>query len=122
MESSEENPKSKCKQELMAIHDSLDILGGKWKLQILNYLSNRTDSENNFTKIKNEIGGISAKMLSKELRILEENLLVRRMPDQNGQSAVTYAITSYGKSVLPVSDTLLNWGLKHRRIIKETLR
>jgi len=35
MESSEENPKSKCKQELMAIHDSLDILGENGNFKFL---------------------------------------------------------------------------------------
>ena len=117
-----ENPKSTCKQELLAIHDSLDILGGKWKLQILKYLTNRTEQENNFTKIKNAITGISAKMLSKELRTLEDNLLVARNVSENNYALITYAITDYGKSVLPVTDTLLHWGLAHREKIKERFR
>lgn len=110
----DELPKSKCKQELLALHDSLEVLGGKWKLQILVYLTNRKDQENNFTRIKRGIDGISAKMLVKELRDLETNLLITRVVQNSKPQTVTYSITEYGQNVLPVTNTLLNWGLVHR--------
>ncbi|WP_254560689.1 winged helix-turn-helix transcriptional regulator [Dyadobacter diqingensis] len=117
----DELPKSKCKQELLALHDSLEVLGGKWKLQILVYLTNRKDQENNFTRIKRGIDGISAKMLVKELRDLETNLLITRVVQNSKPQTVTYSITEYGQNVLPVTNTLLNWGLVHREKIKKTL-
>lgn len=110
-----------CSEELMAMRDSLDILGGKWKLMILRFLTNRTHQVINFKKMQREIDGISAKMLSKELKELEINLLVSRTEQQTKPITVVYAITEYGKSVLPVTETLVNWGLSHREKIIETI-
>nr|WP_294875956.1 helix-turn-helix domain-containing protein [uncultured Pedobacter sp.] len=107
-----------CEQELSAIRDSLEILGGKWKLRIMRYLNNRKDGQNTFKKIQREIEGISAKMLSKELHDLEINLLVSRTVLDTRPITVKYAITEYGSSVLPVTDSLVIWGLNHREKIK----
>jgi DNA-binding HxlR family transcriptional regulator len=108
-----------CGEELLAMRDSLEILGGKWKLQILRYLTNRTHQTNQFKKIQREIEGISAKVLSKELKDLEENLLVTRTVQDTRPITVAYAITAYGRTVLPVTNTLVEWGLNHRKKIIE---
>jgi len=111
--------KISCKEELTALRDSLEILGGKWKLQIMRYLSNRPNEENNFKKIKQGIPGISAKMLSKELKDLEINLLINRTVRDTKPLTVAYSITDYGNSVVPVTSILVNWGMEHReKIIK----
>lgn len=110
-----------CSEELMAMRDSLDVLGRKWKLMILRFLTNRTHQVIHFKKMQREIDGISAKMLSKELKELETNLLVTRTEQDTKPATVVYAITEYGKSVLPVTETLVNWGLAHREKIIESL-
>lgn len=110
-----------CSEELMAMRDSLDVLGGKWKLMILRFLTNRTHQVIHFKKMQREIEGISAKMLSKELKELEINLLISRTAQQTKPITVVYAITDYGKSVLPVTETLVNWGLSHRQKIIEAI-
>ena len=107
-----------CEQELAAIRDSLEILGGKWKLRIMRYLNNHIDKKNTFKKIQREVEGISAKMLSKELRELEINLLVTRTVMETRPITVNYAMTEYGLSVFPVTETLVDWGLNHREKIK----
>ncbi|HMI02284.1 MAG TPA: helix-turn-helix domain-containing protein [Pedobacter sp.] len=107
-----------CEQELSAIRDSLEILGGKWKLRIMRHLNSREGKRNTFKKIQREIEGISAKMLSKELQDLEINLLVSRTVLDTRPVTVAYAMTEYGCSVLPVTDTLVEWGLNHRQKIK----
>lgn len=111
-----------CSEELMAMRDSLDVLGGKWKLMILRFLTNRTHQIINFKKMQREIDGISAKMLSKELKELETNLLISRTEQQTRPITVVYAITEYGKSVLPVTETLVQWGLSHRKKIIESIK
>jgi DNA-binding HxlR family transcriptional regulator len=108
-----------CGQELIAMRDSLEILGGKWKLMVLRYLNNRTDEKNTFKKIQREVDGISAKMLSKELRDLELNLLISRSIMDTRPITVEYAITDYGQSVIPVTETLVQWGLNHREAIRK---
>lgn len=110
-----------CTEELFAMRDSLDVLGGKWKLMILRYLTNRTDQQIHFKKLERGIEGISAKMLSKELKELEMNLLITRTIQDTKPITVTYAVTEYGKSVLPVTETLVNWGLLHREKIKASM-
>jgi DNA-binding HxlR family transcriptional regulator len=110
-----------CSEELMAMRDSLDVLGGKWKLMILRFLTNRTNQVIHFKKMQREIDGISAKMLSKELKELETNLLVSRTTQETKPVTVVYAITEYGKSVLPVTETLVNWGLSHREKIIDSI-
>ncbi|MGN8056749.1 winged helix-turn-helix transcriptional regulator [Pedobacter sp. 22163] len=107
-----------CEQELAAIRDSLEILGGKWKLRIMRYLNNHINEKNTFKKIQREVEGISAKMLSKELRELEINLLVTRTVMETRPVTVNYAMTEYGLSVFPVTETLVDWGLNHREKIK----
>lgn len=110
-----------CTEELFAMRDSLDVLGGKWKLMILRYLTNRTDQQIHFKKLERGIEGISAKMLSKELKELETNLLITRTIQDTKPITVVYAVTEYGKSVFPVTETLVSWGLLHREKIKESM-
>ncbi|MFC4688772.1 winged helix-turn-helix transcriptional regulator [Epilithonimonas pallida] len=108
-----------CAEELRAMRDSLEILGGKWKLMILRYLNNRQYQDIHFKKMEREIDGISAKMLSKQLKELETNLLITRTVKDENQLMVFYAITDYGKSVTPLTENLVEWGLKHRKKIIE---
>lgn len=110
-----------CSEELIAMRDSLDVLGGKWKLMILRYLTNRPDQQIHFKKLERGVEGISAKMLSKELKELEINLLITRTIQDTKPITVTYAVTEYGKSVFPVTEILVNWGLIHRGKIKESM-
>lgn len=107
-----------CEQELAAIIDSLEILGGKWKLRIMRHLNNHASETNTFKKIQREVEGISSKMLAKELRDLEINLLVTRTVLDTRPVSVSYSITEYGLSVLPVNEVLVQWGLNHRQRLR----
>ena len=111
-----------CTEELFAMRDSLDALGGKWKLMILRYLTNRVGQEIHFKKLQRGIEGISAKMLSKELKELEINLLNTRTIRDTKPITVTYAVTEYRKTILPITETLVKWGLSHRQEIKKSMK
>lgn len=84
----------------------------------MRYLANRIAEKNHFKKMLREIDGISAKMLAKELKDLEINLLITRTVQETKPVMVEYAITEYGKTVLPLTETLVQWGLNHRQRIK----
>lgn len=100
--------------------DTLEILGGKWKLLIIHYLMMRENDMNTFNKIERDIEGISAKVLSKELKDLEANKLVIRQEQKTKPISVSYSITAYGKSTKEIIDVLVNWGQNHRiKIISE---
>lgn len=113
------NRMGNCKSEFMALQDSLEILGGKWKLLIIHYLYQRAVEENTFKNMQRGILGISAKMLSKELKDLELNLMVCKNEPGLNTSTSSYSITAYGKKVMPVTAILIRWGLEHRAMLKE---
>ncbi|SRR5690606_7611011 len=103
-----------CSQNLLAMRDTLEVLGGKWKLLILYYLITRDHQVNTFKKMQREISGISAKMLTKELKDLEENQLVHREQQNTKPITVRYTITDYGRSSEHLIQQLVDWGKIHR--------
>jgi DNA-binding HxlR family transcriptional regulator len=110
-----------CSGNLMAMRDTLEVLGGKWKLLILHYLLYRENEANTFKKIEREIEGISAKMLSKELKDLEANQLINRKVIDSKPITVQYNITEYGKTANTIIKTLVAWGATHRNKILENI-
>jgi DNA-binding HxlR family transcriptional regulator len=108
--------KEGCKKSYLPIRDTLDIVGGKWKLQITHALA---DGPLRFKELQREIGAVTARMLSKELKELELNELVRREVYATAPVTVEYSLTDYGKTLKPVVLALYTWGNQHReRIIK----
>lgn len=103
---------SECRSRMMPVQDALDILHGKWKLLILMSLS---DGPMRFKEIQRQVEGITAKMLSKELKDLEINQLVERTVYDSTPVAVEYTRTSYGNSLNRVIDELHAWGAQHRK-------
>ncbi|MCI0920046.1 winged helix-turn-helix transcriptional regulator [Sphingobacterium rhinopitheci] len=103
-----------CTGNLLAMRDTLEVLGGKWKLLILHYLITRDGESNSFKEMERNIVGISAKMLSKELKSLEENKLIHREEMNTKPKTVQYSITMYGRGAADIIDSLVEWGRKHR--------
>lgn len=103
-----------CKALLLPVRDALEVLNGKWKLPIIISLS---FGAKRFKQISNEINGITDKMLSKELKDLEMNQLVKRTIYDTFPPTVEYAITEHGRSLNKVISELSNWGNKHRKKI-----
>lgn len=99
---------------LLPVRDALEVLNGKWKLPIIVAL---TFGPKRFKQISNEVKGITDKMLSKELKDLEMNQLVKRTIYDTFPPTVEYSITENGKSLQSVITELRNWGLTHRRKI-----
>lgn len=110
-----ELPTQQCRGPLLALKDSLDLCGGKWKLIILVYLAASKDEKQFFMQMRRDIGGISAKVLSSELKDLEINKLVSRTVCDTQPVTVVYGITEHGKTILPVVEALIRWGHLHRQ-------
>jgi DNA-binding HxlR family transcriptional regulator len=100
---------------MLAVHDTLDLLGGKWKIAIIGALS--FNGKQRFGELQREVTGIGAKMLSKELRELEVNELVTRTVHDTKPVTVEYELTPYGKTLEEVIVALSSWGHKHRQRI-----
>lgn len=103
-----------CTQSMRAVSDALYVLNGKWKLPILVSLS---FGPRRFTEIRREIPKITDRMLSKELRELEANLLIRRKVYDTFPVTVEYSRTEYGETLDEVIEALHRWGQQHRRKI-----
>ncbi|UOG72962.1 helix-turn-helix transcriptional regulator [Hymenobacter tibetensis] len=104
-----------CTTAMRSVRDALDLLGGKWKLPIILAL---LGGPKRFKQLQRDVLGITAKMLSKELKELEMNgLLVRSVQADATPVAVTYTLQSYGDTLFPVIEALHDWGLQHRNRI-----
>ena len=110
---------SECKSRMMPVQDALDVLHGKWKLLILMSLS---FGPRRFKEIQREVEGITAKMLSKELKDLEINELIKRTVYDTVPVAVEYATTPYGHSLRRVIDELHTWGEQHRKRVMRKVK
>ncbi|MES2874511.1 MAG: helix-turn-helix domain-containing protein [Daejeonella sp.] len=109
-----EKIKEECNKLLLPVSDALDILSGKWKLPIIFalFLGNHR-----FRELQREVKGISGKMLSKELKDLEINQLVKRTVFDTSPVTVEYSLTEYGRTLEKLINELHNWGQQHRNII-----
>lgn len=101
-----------CPKNVLAIKDALEALEGRWKLLIMLSLSM---GNKRFTQIAREIHDITDKTLSKELKHLEANKLIKREVRDTFPPTVEYSITKHGKSLQKLLDELYRWGLKHRK-------
>ncbi|GAB4002031.1 hypothetical protein GCM10028807_59720 [Spirosoma daeguense] len=103
-----------CPKTMLSIKDALEAVEGKWKLLILFALS---PGPKRFRQLANEVGGITDKTLSKELKNLESNKLVKREVFDTFPPTVEYSITAHGMSLEKVIEELHYWGLSHRKEI-----
>jgi DNA-binding HxlR family transcriptional regulator len=103
-----------CTKAIIPVRDALDILSGKWKLPVMIALS---FGNKRFSQLAKHIPGITDKMLSKELRELEMNELVKRTVFDRVPAVVEYSMTPYGKTLEKLIGELQEWGIKHRKRI-----
>jgi DNA-binding HxlR family transcriptional regulator len=90
-----------------AMDVTMDYIGGKWKTVVLWYLRNKTLR---FGELKKQIPDITEKMLSLQLKSLENDGLITRKVYPEVPLRVEYSMTEFGKSLLPVLDAIAKWG------------
>lgn len=92
------------------VEAALDVIGGKWKALIIWQLKRDTLR---FTEIMGRMPMVSPRMLTKQLRELEENGVVLRRMYSEVPPRVEYSLTTLGLSVVPVLDSLCSWGTEY---------
>lgn len=102
---------------MIPVRDSLEVFSGKWKIPIITALNFYETC--GFKELERIVEGITPKMLSKELKYLETNLLITRNVENTRPLTVTYSITEYGKTCESVMTALYDWGMAHRKKIFE---
>ncbi|AGK97537.1 winged helix-turn-helix transcriptional regulator [Clostridium pasteurianum] len=104
------NIKYNCSMEL-----TLDVIGGKWKPLIIWHLAEKTMR---FSELKRTLPHITQKMLTQQLRGLEESELVNRFVYTQVPPKVEYSLTDFGKSLLPVLSALCKWGVNYAQEVQ----
>jgi DNA-binding HxlR family transcriptional regulator len=112
-EEQKKHSEESCKKARLAIQDTLDVVGGKWKLVLISILR---DGKKKFNELSRE-AGISPRILSKELQELETNGLVSRNVCNTKPVTVEYELTTYSETLSEVVLAMHKWGVAHRKKI-----
>jgi DNA-binding HxlR family transcriptional regulator len=99
--------------ELAAIcpmHNVMNVLGGRWKIALLYFIHQK---HNRFSLLLRKMPFITTKMLSQQLKELEQDKLVIRKIYAVMPPKVEYSLTKRGQTLLPVLEELYHWGEKY---------
>lgn len=98
------------------VETTLTLIGDKWKVLILRDLLPGTKR---FGELKKSIGGVSQKVLTAQLRDMEEKGLVNRKVYAEVPPKVEYSLTDLGHSLKPILDALWDWGKEYKASMSE---
>jgi len=109
---------SECSQsgEGCPVEYTLEIIGGKWKGVLLYHL---IDGKKRFGELRRICPDITQRMLTLQLRELEEDGIVHREVYQQVPPKVEYSLTEYGRTLEPLIQLMKEWGETHRRVRPE---
>ncbi|MBM6383997.1 MAG: helix-turn-helix transcriptional regulator [Paenibacillus sp.] len=91
---------------------TVSVIGGKWKMVILYLLAEGQTVR--FNDLKRQIGAITYKMLSSQLKELEADGLVNRKEYPQDPPKVEYSLTAKAESLLPIMEELCEWGVRNQ--------
>ena len=97
------------------VETTLTLIGDKWKVLIVRDLLSGTKR---FGQLKKSVGNVSQKVLTAQLRAMEENGLIFRTVYAEVPPRVEYSLTDLGKSLKPVLDAMGSWGEGYKEQIK----
>lgn len=100
----------------IGVEATLEVIGGKWKPVILCHLNHHCKIRTN--EFRRLIPGISQKMLTSQLRELEQDGLILRKVFNQVPPKVEYSLTSYGQGMEPILNMLCTWGEKHVEVLQ----
>ena len=103
------------RKRMRSVQDSMDVLNGKWKIPIISSIC--CYGKRRFSDILNDVEGISNRMLSKELKELELNQLIKRTVLDTQPITVQYELTEHGDTLQTIITNLSDWGVVHRKKI-----
>lgn len=100
----------KQKKYNISVEATLEVIGGKWKCVILCHL---THGKKRTSELKWLMPNITQKMLTQQLRELEEDGVINRIVYQQVPPKVEYELSEYGWTLRNILDSLCAWGEKH---------
>lgn len=96
------------------VETTLTLIGDKWKVLILRDLMTGTKR---FGELKKSVGGVSQKVLTSQLRDMEESGIVNRKVYAEVPPRVEYSLTELGKSLNPILDAMKCWGEDYKNLL-----
>ena len=93
------------------VETTLTLIGDKWKVLVLRDLMGGTKR---FGELKKSIGGVTQKVLTAQLRAMEQSGLVDRKVYAEVPPRVEYTLTETGYSLKPILDSMWNWGMQYK--------
>jgi DNA-binding HxlR family transcriptional regulator len=94
----------------ISVEATLEVIGGKWKCVILCHL---THGKKRTSELKRLMPNITQKMLTQQLRELEDDGVINRIVHHQIPPKVEYELSEYGMSLQSILDSLCAWGEKH---------
>ncbi|WP_343667825.1 helix-turn-helix domain-containing protein [Chitinophaga sp.] len=107
-----------CGKILAAVSDALYAIGGKWKLMIIIAMAR---GNNRFTELQRQVKGISARVLSNELKELELNGFIVKKVSVGYPVSIEYELLPYSHTLEEVVGAMTRWGMQHREKIKNDI-
>ena len=95
-----------------AIDATMSVIEGRWKGTILCMLFK--NGKMRFSELQKDIGEITSRILTKQLKELEEDGMLRRVVDTSGKIKVEYSLTERGMSIMPVLYSIAEWGARNQ--------
>ena len=95
-----------------AIDATMSVIEGRWKGTILCMLFK--NGKMRFSELQKDIGEITSRILTKQLKELEEDGMLRRDVDTRGKIKVEYSLTERGMSIMPVLYSMAEWRARNQ--------
>ena len=94
------------------VRATIDVIEGKWKSIVVNVLKAGTLR---FGQLRRHVPEATRKVLTEQLRELEEHQIITRKVLGQRWERVEYALTPYGRTLVPVLTLMARWGKKHKK-------
>ena len=98
------------------VETTLSLIGDKWKVLILR---DHMPGTKRFGELRKSIGTVSQKVLTSQLRAMEESGLVSRKVYAEVPPRVEYSLTETGKSLKPILDSMWSWGEEYKSTLAQ---
>jgi len=92
------------------VETTIQIIGGRWKVLIIREL---LLGVKRFGELQRALPGVTQKMLTQQLREMEQDGIVHREVYPEIPPKVEYSLTSLGESLQPILNAMHEWGAKH---------
>ena len=100
------------------VANALKLIGGKWKIMILDSLLSK---QMRFGELKRSLNGITSQMLSKQLKEMEKDKLLIKKISKLENLNTEYSLTEFGKSTTPIIKSLIKWGSFNKKKITKII-